>query len=73
VNPVRFNLRAASADGGTLFLDEVGELSNELQARLLRVLETGELQRVGSDRLESVDVRVVSATHRDPRQLVEAG
>jgi transcriptional regulator with GAF, ATPase, and Fis domain len=65
--------RIASAEGGTLFLDEVGELAPDLQARLLRVLETGELQRVGSDAVEKVDVRVVSATHRDLRKLVDEG
>ncbi len=53
------------AHGGTLFLDEVGELPLSLQPRLLRVLETGQVKRVGADRMETVDVRVVAATHRN--------
>lgn len=51
------------ADGGTLFLDEIGNLSMKLQARLLRVLQTGEFQRVGSSRTQRADVRVLSATN----------
>jgi DNA-binding NtrC family response regulator len=51
------------ADGGTLFLDEIGNLSPKLQARLLRVLQTGEFQRVGSSRTQRADVRVLSATN----------
>jgi DNA-binding NtrC family response regulator len=54
-----------SAHGGTIFMDEVGEMSLRMQASLLRFLETGEIQRVGSDRkLPPVDVRVITATHR---------
>lgn len=53
------------AHGGTLFLDEIGELPLTLQPRLLRVLETGQVKRVGADRMETVDVRVVAATHRN--------
>jgi DNA-binding NtrC family response regulator len=60
-----------SADGGTLFLDEIGELPPAVQAKLLRVLETGEVQRVGSLQSKKVDVRVVAATNRDLRR--EAG
>ena len=53
------------ADGSTLFLDEVGELSLEVQAKLLRVLETGEFERLGSPKTIKVDVRVIAATNRD--------
>jgi transcriptional regulator with GAF, ATPase, and Fis domain len=65
--------RIASADEGTLFLDEVGELPLDVQAKLLRALQFGELQRVGSDKVERVDVRVVAATHRDLAQMVSKG
>ncbi len=61
------------ADGGTLFLDEVGELPLAIQAKLLRALQSGELQRIGSDRLLRVDVRVIAATNRDLREEVRAG
>jgi formate hydrogenlyase transcriptional activator len=53
------------ADGSTLFLDEIGELSLEVQAKLLRVLEQGEFERLGSPRTIKVDVRLIAATHRD--------
>jgi DNA-binding NtrC family response regulator len=61
--------RFEAADGGTIFLDEIGEMSPGLQAKLLRVLEEGEIQRVGAPRSQHVDVRVVAATNRN---LVEA-
>jgi DNA-binding NtrC family response regulator len=61
------------ADGGTLFLDEIGELPIDLQPKLLRVLELGEVKRVGSSRPLTVNVRIVAATHRDLRAQVRAG
>jgi len=61
------------ADGATLFLDEVGELSPEVQAKLLRVLQDGEFQRVGGDRTLKVDVRVIAATNRDLAKEVANG
>src|SRR4029077_16316265 len=61
------------AEGGTLFLDEIAEMPGELQARLLRVLETGTLARVGGESELSVDVRVIAATNRDPEQAVTDG
>lgn len=62
-----------SADGGTLFLDEIGELDIGFQAKLLRFIETGKVQRVGEDRLRTSDVRIVCATNRDPFVEVEEG
>jgi len=61
------------ADGGTLFLDEIGELPLSIQPKLLRVLQSGEVQRVGSDKPVRVDVRVVAATNRDLREEVRVG
>jgi len=62
-----------SADNGTLFLDEVAELSASAQAGLLRVIQEGELRRIGSNQTQHVDVRVLAATHRDLAQRVEEG
>ena len=61
------------ADGGTLLLDEIGELSLEIQPKLLRVLQHGEIQRVGADRAHRVNVRVIAATNRDLAREVSAG
>ena len=61
------------AHGGTIFLDEIGELDINLQPKLLRVLENRELKRVGGDRVIKIDVRVVAATNRDLRQMVNQG
>jgi DNA-binding NtrC family response regulator len=61
------------ADGGTLLLDEITEMNLELQSRLLRVLEEKSLRRVGGELDIPVDVRIISATNRDPREAIEAG
>jgi two-component system, NtrC family, nitrogen regulation response regulator NtrX len=61
------------AHRGTLFLDEIGDMPAAMQAKLLRVLEEGEVERVGADKPSKVDVRVVVATHRNLDQLVESG
>jgi DNA-binding NtrC family response regulator len=61
------------ADGGTIFLDEIGEMEQSLQAKLLRVLQEREVTRIGSNQLIKLDVRVITATHRDLAEEVKAG
>jgi DNA-binding NtrC family response regulator len=62
-----------AADGGTLFLDEIGELSLDLQPQLLRVLEKREIRHVGDSKTQSVDIRVIAATHRNLLEMVKEG
>ncbi len=61
------------ADGGTIFLDEIGDMALGAQAKVLRVLQSGELMRVGGNKLIQVDVRVLAATHRNLQEQVQAG
>jgi two-component system, NtrC family, nitrogen regulation response regulator NtrX len=61
------------AHRGTLFLDEIGDMPTAMQAKLLRVLEEGEVERIGSSKPTTIDVRVIVATHRNLEQLVESG
>jgi DNA-binding NtrC family response regulator len=65
--------RIESADGGTLFLDEIGELPLEAQVKLLRVLQEGELTKLGASTSAKVDVRVIAATHRNLTAMIEDG
>jgi two-component system NtrC family response regulator len=65
--------RAEMADEGTLFLDEIGEMPPEMQVRLLRLVQEGEIQKVGATSMNRVDVRIVAATHRDLEDLIKSG
>src|SRR5208282_462333 len=67
--PGRFEL----ADGGTLFLDEIGEVPLAMQAKLLRVLQEQELERIGDTRTRKVNVRIIAATNRDLKKEIDAG
>jgi len=64
---------ASQADGGTLFLDEIGEMEMDLQTKLLRFVQTGSFQKVGSNKVEKVDVRFICATNRNPLEDIAAG
>ena len=61
------------ANGGTIFLDEIGDMSSSLQAKILRVLESGEIERVGGAETHIVDVRVISATNQDLNEKIQEG
>ncbi|MGH9446438.1 MAG: sigma-54-dependent transcriptional regulator, partial [Terriglobia bacterium] len=65
--------KAEMADGGTLFLDEIGEMPLELQVKVLRLIQEGEIEKVGSERRNKVDVRIIAATHRDLQAMIEEG
>ncbi|HZQ23897.1 MAG TPA: sigma-54 dependent transcriptional regulator [Terriglobales bacterium] len=65
--------KCEQADGGTIFLDEIGDMPPAMQAKLLRVLEEGEVERIGGDKRVAVDVRVIVATHRDLESQVREG
>ena len=65
--------RIELADGGTLFLDEIGEMPPELQVKLLRLVQQGEIEKVGATQPVHVDVRIVAATHRDLKAMIEDG
>ena len=65
--------KVENADGGTLFLDEIGELPVELQVKLLRLIQQGEIEKVGATEPLKVDVRIIAATHRNLQNLIEDG
>ena len=65
--------KVESADGGTLFLDEIGEMPMELQVKLLRLIQQGEIEKVGAPAASTVDVRVIAATHRNLTAMIEDG
>jgi two-component system NtrC family response regulator len=65
--------KAEMADGGTLFLDEIGEIPLEMQVKLLRLIQEGEIEKLGSEVRNQVDVRIIAATHRDLQAMIEDG
>jgi two-component system NtrC family response regulator len=65
--------RIELAEGGTLFLDEIGEMSPDLQVKLLRLIQEGEIEKIGSEGKTKVDVRIIAATHRDLQAMIEDG
>jgi two-component system NtrC family response regulator len=65
--------KVESADGGTLFLDEIGEMPMDLQVKLLRLIQQGEIEKVGAPTASTVDVRVIAATHRNLQAMIEDG
>ncbi|HEX5481312.1 MAG TPA: sigma-54 dependent transcriptional regulator, partial [Terriglobia bacterium] len=65
--------KAEIADGGTLFLDEIGDMPPELQVKVLRLIQRGEIEKLGSEGTQQVDVRIVAATHRDLQAMIEDG
>jgi len=65
--------KVESADGGTLFLDEIGEMPMELQVKLLRLIQQGEIEKVGAPTGSTVDVRIIAATHRNLQAMIEDG
>jgi DNA-binding NtrC family response regulator len=67
------NGRVETADGGTLFLDEIGELPLDLQIKLLRLIQHGEIEKVGASNSSKVDVRIIAATHRNLQAMIEDG
>jgi two-component system repressor protein LuxO len=64
---------ASQADGGTLFLDEIGEMDMDLQTKLLRFIQTGKFKKIGSNKEESVDIRIICATNKDPLKQIADG
>src|SRR3546814_3909703 len=65
--------RFEAADGGTIFLDEIGDMPADMQVKLLRVLEERQIERVGSNKTQAVNVRVISATHKNLEQAIIDG
>ncbi len=65
--------KVETADGGTLFLDEIGEMPLELQVKLLRLIQQGEIEKVGAPSASTVDVRIIAATHRDLQAMIDDG